>query len=97
MDEVVKSGAYDRECEKLMHQLEANMVLLMVVGGSKGHGMSVCINSDGPQAQDQAKKIPDLLRQLADLIQKTREFKQSPNTQEDKSWSDISREKTGED
>ena len=97
MDEVVKSGAYDVQCEKLMHQLSAKMVLLMVVGGEKGHGMSVCINADEPQAQEQAKIIPDLLRQLADLIEKTGEFKKVPNAQEDKSWSDISREKTGED
>lgn len=94
-------GKYDNECEELLYKQKAEMVVLLVVDGKKGHGMSVCINARNEHAQDMAKGVPELLRKMADAIDTSGEFKESGpkmmmKKHKDKSWTDIAGEKDGD-
>lgn len=96
----VKQGAYDKECEKLLADTKADMTLLLVVNGNKKHGMSCCINAQHPHAEDMAKKVPELLRKMAEYIERSGEFQHGPRLHKpdsDKSWSEIAEEKKKED
>jgi len=94
MDDV-SSGKYDPLCEHVMDKAKATAALLLIINGDKGHGMSVCINANEELARDIAKKMPELLRHMADMIDHKGEFKfgDSPGS---KSWSDITKEKRGD-
>ena len=97
MDEAAKPGHYDKECEKILHDNKAELVLLMVVKGKKGHGMSCCINADNLHAEDMASGIPKLLRKMAGAIEKAVRFEKSCSPDPNNSWSDLAREKEEED
>jgi hypothetical protein len=60
-----KEGAYDDECEALLHQLHATGVVLIVVGGTKGHGFSVTIRNAGL-----IKPLAAVLREVADKMER---------------------------
>lgn len=57
-------GKYDKECMAAMATTEASTVVLVVLGGTLGHGFSVV--SVDPKI---SRKLPGLLRQLADNIE----------------------------
>lgn len=83
-------GKYDDEAERIMAKYNAEMALLLVIGGRHGHGMSVCINANNPNAEEMGASVPRLLRHMADLIEKQGEFKQVPFPREEpRSWSDL--------
>lgn len=91
-------GKYDDQCEKILMQQDAEMVLLLVVDGKKGHGMSCCINARNPHAKEMAKATPELLRKMANAVENDGKFKEGPILMEkkEKSWSDIAQEKKPE-
>lgn len=84
-------GKYDDQAERLINELRAEMVMLFVLNGKDGHGMSVCLNASEPDAKKLSDGIPNLLRHMADMIEHKGEFKQdlSPS---DRSWSDLAKE-----
>ena len=95
-------GRYDEQCENILYEQKAEMVLLLIVDGKNGDGMSCCINAQNPHAMDMAKATPELLRKMADAIDKMGEFKEGTpklirKERMDKTWSDIANEKTGDD
>lgn len=86
------NGKYDRECERLLSDQRASMVLLLIAGGKKGNGMSVCINAEKSAAQEAAKKVPIMLRKLADMIENVGHFEVSPGSQNShRTWSDLAK------
>ena len=60
----VGPGKYDPECYALFNETSAETVIIAVVGGRRGNGFSV--NSLDP---DSHKKIPAMLRLMADQIE----------------------------
>ena len=58
------AGKYDKECMAAMTTTEANTVVLVVLGGNRGHGFSITSVDTGIE-----QKLPSLLRQLADSIE----------------------------
>lgn len=88
------NGAYDADCERILTKHEADGVLLMVVNGKKGHGMSVCLDEKNPHALDLGRSIPSLLRRLADMVENQGEFKLEKTPQ---SWSDLAKGDQQED
>ena len=64
------SGRYDKECEGVLRSTGAAGVLLVVLGGDRGVGMSVSwdISSVSPEA---IAGLPSLLRTVADDIERT--------------------------
>lgn len=92
----VNRGAYDAQCERLLKELDASVVLLMVMNGEKGHGISACIQGQLKDAKEIARKIPELLRRMADEIEKKGSFDiHCPDS--DKSWADLTKEKNEDD
>lgn len=85
-------GHYDEQCEKLMNQLKAEMVILLVIGGKKGHGMSACIHAESPVASKMASSTPELLRKMADMIENAGHFQPTPfPVKHDQTWSDLAK------
>lgn len=62
-----QQGAYDEQCERIYHEIDARMTILIVLDGKKGHGFSVCCNIEDKHI---VETIPKLLRELADMIEK---------------------------
>ena len=60
----IGQGKYDPECSELLEKLGASMVMLIVVGGTRGQGFSV-------SATDVAllEQIPEVLRNVAAQIE----------------------------
>jgi hypothetical protein len=57
-------GRYDAECTAARTSADARAVLLIVVGGNRGHGFSVqCVDGDIEAT------LPRLLRDVADDIE----------------------------
>ena len=92
MDDKFSSGRYDDQCERLLNEQNAQMVVLLVIDGKKGHGLSICIHGDNPNALHMATLTPILLRKMADMIEHKGEFKlQNLPNQGSKSWSDMAK------
>lgn len=60
-----KPGNYEQDCEFLLSQYKANLVVVGVVGGSKGNGFSVSV-----QDPHLRQYLPCILRSMADSIEK---------------------------
>lgn len=60
---MLKPGKYDAEAEALLQKLGAEGLILIVVGGQKGSGMSVKSNPVLLAA------LPGLMRTVADMIE----------------------------
>lgn len=84
----MKGGHYDDHTERMLRELDATMVMLVVLNGNKGHGISVCIDSNCEVAQEMAEKVPELLHKLAETIEKHGEFR--IEKRDSKTWSDLS-------
>jgi len=59
-----RPGKYDNVCLKALFETEAHAVVLIVIGGKSGSGFSM--NSLDPAL---SKKLPELLRNVADQIE----------------------------
>lgn len=82
-------GHYDDEAERILREQHAFMVGLIVVHGDRGHGFSVAIGCENEQlGRAHADKIPALLRNIADSIEKGYEVQRHSRT-----WADINRKK----
>ncbi len=67
------TGGYDEVCERLVWDLRARAVVLIVVDGrlKEGTGMSVCVDPQKPGALELGMgggELSKLLRAVADLI-----------------------------
>lgn len=64
-------GRYGIECESLAEMLAADVVVLLVVNGSKGSGISVAVDWDFNVAgsKEAMHKLPSVLRQMAAKIE----------------------------
>lgn len=60
----VGGGRYDSECEGLVHMLNAQGVILCVLGGVKGNGFSLAF-----EEISSLRAVPNLLRQMADSVE----------------------------
>lgn len=58
-------GVYDDACTKAREMTEGNTVILIVLNGKSGHGLS--IHSCNPMIQ---VEVPGMLRKIADGIEK---------------------------
>ncbi len=65
---VTGSGKYDAEVRAVMAGSAATVVLLVVVGGNRGHGFSVAVNDASLSAEQALTEVPSLLRAIADGI-----------------------------
>lgn len=63
-----KKGKYDEHCEAALRRTNADAVLLIIIGGSQGHGFSVAVKNDLKDAI--VHTIPKLLHSTADEIEK---------------------------
>lgn len=65
-------GKYGDETEALLQQLGAKGVLLLVLDGNKGHGMSFSYEwtFDVAALSAELAKLPALLRRVADTIER---------------------------
>jgi hypothetical protein len=61
-------GKYDVECSIVLEDLKATAVLLLVVGGTKGNGLSISTYD-----KHLLTKLPTVLRDLADQIENNKE------------------------
>lgn len=61
----VGPGKYDDDCTAILIKHRADGVILAVIGGNLGNGFSVNITS-----QALARCLPQLLRQMADEIER---------------------------
>lgn len=59
-----KVGNYDDEAEHLLHKLNAQGVLVIVMGGQKGHGFSITTKKQKILAE-----VPHMLRTVAEDIE----------------------------
>ena len=62
------TGNYDKECERQLVDLRAQIVCLIVIGGPKGHGFSVAGFNRAP-ADGFLPKLPEILRHMANSIE----------------------------
>jgi hypothetical protein len=67
-------GKYDKECTDILEDTGAVACLVMVVGGSRGHGFSINVDMHSITA-DTLNKIPDVLRDMASTFEKEVLFK----------------------
>lgn len=66
-------GKYGDDSERLLRRLHADAVVVMVLGGEKGSGMSASQVWDWDMASgslEALKKLPAVLRAMADEIEK---------------------------
>jgi hypothetical protein len=59
-------GRYDKECRELLKNTRADIAMLIVLNGDKGHGVSLAGNYIKLEGM---KQIPGFLRMLADRIE----------------------------
>lgn len=90
-------GKYDNEAQQMMVKLQADMVILLVTNGKRGHGMSCVIDAEVPMAHQMANKTPELLRKMADMIEKQGQFTSASfqTKTDESSWADLSGEGSG--
>lgn len=64
-------GRYDEHAARVLRETEADAVVLVVVNGKKGFGMSVSADPEKPGSIQLAsgRDLPALLRTMADLIE----------------------------
>jgi hypothetical protein len=64
------AGKYDEICERLSLDLKASAVVLIVVDGRHGHGMSVSVDPAKPGAVAMATggELAQLIRNVADQL-----------------------------
>lgn len=60
-------GKYDTECEQVLRSTDADMVLVIVLGGVRGAGFSASIRADMPVL---LRAVPGILRVTADAIER---------------------------
>lgn len=63
-------GRYDDESRALLVMTHAKACVILVHEGDEGHGFSVAIDTDRQDPKDFIRKLPSLLRVLADSIEK---------------------------
>jgi len=63
-------GNYDDEAERMLVELGAASVTLIVIGGSKGDGFSVAGVYEKNDPDNVCLKLPGILRHMADSIEK---------------------------
>ena len=56
---------YDPECIKLITQIKAEVVILVVVNGTLGSGFSITIDDRKIDSSKAIGEIPELLREIA--------------------------------
>lgn len=72
---MIGPGKYDKLAEHCVLETDAEAVILIIVGGNKGHGMSASVKP-GAQFEIAVRKIemianlPKVLRELADEIER---------------------------
>ena len=69
---MIGGGRYGKLCERIAGSLGAEVVAVLVINGKRGNGFSVAVQSDWdvtgtPEA---LAKLPAVLRQMADGIEK---------------------------
>lgn len=64
---VGRAGRYDDQAIRVFKETKAEAVVLFVLGGSKGHGLSC--SALPANAERVSAMIPDLLREIADAIE----------------------------
>lgn len=66
-----RSGNYDAICERLSLDLKAAAVVLLVIGGRHGSGMSVSVDPKGGIARVAmgGNELAALLREMADALE----------------------------
>ena len=68
-------GKYDEICESALHITGADAVVMIVVSGTRGSGMSMSIQPHNTQfeaavlSEEMARRLPDMLRITADEIE----------------------------
>jgi len=65
-------GKYAAQLDGLMAELDADVVLLVVVGGNQGSGFSIGINDRGIGPDRALAQTPAILRALADSIEEAK-------------------------
>ena len=58
-----RNGEYDEEANELQRGLDADGVIVMVVGGERGNGVSICADLNTMML------LPELLRTIADQVE----------------------------
>jgi hypothetical protein len=72
-------GKYDNECNALLKQLDAEMILVGVGGGSRGNGFSLSIDrAKCPCPACVLAALAETLRSIADQIEV--QYNQAPHT-----------------
>ena len=56
---------YDPECIKLIRQVDAELIILVVVNGNLGSGFSITIDDRKIDSSKAISEIPGLLREIA--------------------------------
>ncbi len=69
---MIGPGKYDGECRVLQELLQANGVLLAVVGGKKGTGFSCAASLPN------LKILPGVLREIADQLERDIKVMEAP-------------------
>ena len=64
-------GRYDEHAIRVLKATEATAVVLIVVGGNKGYGLSVAVDPRSPEGIGigMGERLPELLRLAADAIE----------------------------
>jgi hypothetical protein len=60
-------GKYDLECETLLRSTRADAIILLVVNGTAGNGISVSFN---PNYEQSIAEVPSILRALANGLER---------------------------
>lgn len=68
-EDIKIKGNYDDESERMLMELKAACVTLIVIGGSKGNGFSVSGLHEINHPDNVIPKLPGLLRDMADSIE----------------------------
>ncbi len=69
MSDFKPHGNYDAEAVRMMIELQAPAVALIVIGGVKGHGFSVAGIDTKSDPYNICEKLPDILRNIATHIE----------------------------
>ena len=64
------NGRYDSEATKLLKEVKASGVILIVLDGSKGHGFQVAIDKSRGDAKAMTRAMARMLRDVATQIEK---------------------------
>jgi hypothetical protein len=67
-------GKYDKECTDILEDNDAMVCMVMVIGGTRGHGFSINVDMHAINAEV-LNKIPETLRDVAATFEKEVLFK----------------------